>query len=140
MVVGWAGLRAVPPRRLVAAQPPLLLLHLALHVLDLLGDAGQLLERLAALRREVVWDSCFTAQRRINQSINVLFNVQSHHGNGHTTFLDNNINTLIKQSDTDITEWTEIVRGKQQVTARIDFNSEGGQQVTFHSAPRIKMT
>ena len=42
---------------------------------------------------------------------------------------------LIKQSDMDITEWTEIVRGKQ-VTARIYLNSEGGQQVTFHSALR----
>ena len=65
--------------------------------------------------------------------------MQSHHRNGLRTLLDNNINTLIKQSDTDITEWTETVRGKQ-VTARIDFNSEGGQQVTFHSALRIKMT
>ena len=48
-------------------------------------------------------------------------------------------NTLIKQSDTDITELTELVRGKQ-VTARIYLNSEGEQQVTFHSALRIKMT
>ena len=38
--------------------------------------------------------------------------MQSHHRNGLRTLLDNNINTLIKQSDTDITEWTEIVRGK----------------------------
>ena len=76
----------------------------------------------------------------INQSINVLFKAQSNHRNGLRTLLDNNINTLIKQSDTDITEWTEIVRRKQQVTASIDFNSEGGQQVTFHSALRIKMT
>ena len=76
----------------------------------------------------------------INQSINVLFKVQSHHGNGLRTLVDNSINTLIKQSDTDITESTEIVRGKQQVTARIDLNSEGGQQVTFHSALRIKTT
>ena len=35
--------------------------------------------------------------------------------------------TLIKQSDTDITELTEIVRGKQHVTARIYLNSEGQQ-------------
>ena len=42
-------------------------------------------------------------------------------------------------SVTDKTEWTEIVGGKQQVTARIDLNSEG-QQVTFHSAVRIEMT
>ena len=59
---------------------------------------------------------------------------------GLRTLLDNNINTLIKQSDTDITDWTEIVKGKQQVTARNYLNSEGGQQVTFHSALRIKMT
>ena len=63
--------------------------------------------------------------------------MQSRRENGVRTLLDNDINTLIKQSDTDITELTEIVRGKQ-VTARIDFNSEGGQQVTFHSALRIK--
>ena len=45
-------------------------------------------------------------------------------------------NTSIKQSDTDKTELTEIVGGKLtiKVTARIDINSEGGQQVTFHSA------
>ena len=59
------------------------------------------------------------------QSIHLLFKVQSHLRNGLGTLL-NNINTLIKQSDTDITEWTEIVRGKQQVTTRIDLNSEGG--------------
>ena len=45
----------------------------------------------------------------VNQSINQ-FKVQSHHGNGLRTLLDNNINTSIKQSDTDITEWTEKVR------------------------------
>ena len=39
-----------------------------------------------------------------NLYFNVLFKVQSHHGNGLGTLLDNNINTLIKQSDTDITE------------------------------------
>ena len=38
----------------------------------------------------------------ISQSIDVLFKVQSHRGNGVGTLLDNNINTLIKQSDTDI--------------------------------------
>ena len=65
------------------------------------------------------------------QSINLLLKVQSHHQNGLRIFLDN-INTLIKQSDTDITEFTEIVREKQ-VTARIYVNSEG-QQVKFHSA------
>ena len=37
------------------------------------------------------------------------------------------------------TEWTEIVRGKQQVTARMYLNSEGGQQVTFHSALRMQI-
>ena len=47
---------------------------------------------------------------------------------------------MIKQSDTDITEMTEIVRGKQQVTAINYLNSEGGQQVTFHSALTIQMT
>ena len=73
-------------------------------------------------------------------NFNVLFKEQSRHGNGLRTLLDNNINKLIKQSDTAITELTEIVRGKQQVTARIDLNSEEGQQVTFHSALRIKMT
>ena len=38
----------------------------------------------------------------VNQSI--YYKVQSHHLNGLRTLLDNNINTLIKQSDTDITE------------------------------------
>ena len=33
-----------------------------------------------------------------------------------------------------------LVTGKQQVTARMYLNSEGGQQVTSHSALRIKMT
>ena len=36
----------------------------------------------------------------------------------------------------DITELTEIVRGKQ-VTARIYLNGEGGQQVTFQSCFEI---
>ena len=80
----------------------------------------------------------FLLIRWAKQSINLLFKVHSHHGNGLRTLLDNNINTSIKQSYTDITEWTELVRGKQHVTARIDFNSEGGQQVTFQSALRIK--
>ena len=60
---------------------------------------------------------------QFNQSINLLFKVQSHHQNGLRTLLDNNINTLIKQDDTDITELTKIVRGKQQVTAIIYLNS-----------------
>ena len=64
--------------------------------------------------------------------------MQSHHGNGVRTLLDNNINALIKQSDTDITEWTEIVRGKQ-VTAKIE-GYRVTEQVTFHSALRINMT
>ena len=46
---------------------------------------------------------------------------------------------MIKQSDTDKTELTEIVGGKQQDTAIIDLNSEGGQQVTF-DALRIEIT
>ena len=45
---------------------------------------------------------------------------------------------MIKQSDTEKKELIEIVRGKQ--VTRIDLNSEGGQQVMFHSALRIKMT
>ena len=76
----------------------------------------------------------------INLSINLLFKVQSHPQNGLRTLLDTNINTLIKQRDTDMTELTEIVRGKQQVRARMYLNSEEGQQVTFHSALRIKIT
>ena len=43
-------------------------------------------------------------QIELSINFNVLFKVQSHRGNGLRTLLDNNINTLIKQSDTDITE------------------------------------
>ena len=58
------------------------------------------------VHRVVSWSS-------INFNV-LLFKVQSHHGNGVRTLLDNNINTLIKQSDTDKTELTEIVGGKLQ--------------------------
>ena len=53
------------------------------------------------------------------------------HRNGHITFLDK-------------AEWYVQNRidwnSGRQVTARIYLNSEGGQQVTFHSALRIEIT
>ena len=49
-----------------------------------------------------------TPHHSINKSINLLFKVQSHQLNALRTLQDNNINTLLKKSDTDITEWTEI--------------------------------
>ena len=59
--------------------------------------------------------------------------MQSHHQNSLRTLLDDNINTLIKQSDRDIIELTEIVRGKQQVNWFILQILNDGQPVPLYS-------